>query len=353
MKKRFTSKENVSIYSIAKDLGVNPGTISRALRNKPEISTKMRTMVAERAASLGFKLRKFEPRTTNIGALIETRPDSNAIFSHYVHEVLNGMWDYCEENDLELSIYADEAEHLGQGDLLRILGRRGVSGSVVINGSQSSSYFKAFNQQKFPYCCSMTGPNEAQPWIIQSNSEELSYQAAEHLIQLGHRKIAYLDSLSGFEIGADRRKGFLRACKDFSVPVDSSLIIDNNSIATKVIDDFEFASEAVERLLSQPVHPTAIIGMSSEAGISIINKLRIKGIDVPKKISVISFDDARHCSFVTPKLSVLRIPYRQIGHNAAMVVHRRILEGPGFTSSSAPKTTGELVVRESTSRVCG
>lgn len=100
-------KQPVSIYTLAEEFSVTPGTVSRALRNRPEIGIATRTSIRKRAEELGFKLRNFETRLTNICVVIETRPKQRSLFSAYVDSVLDGVWRYCSSNEIELSLFVD------------------------------------------------------------------------------------------------------------------------------------------------------------------------------------------------------------------------------------------------------
>lgn len=347
MNKKKSNPKKTTIYTIAEELQINPGTVSRALRNSPVVSINLRKLIRQRADELNFTLRKFEPRVNNICALIETSNKSDEFFSYFINESLAGMWDYCKNNDLELSIYSETFDRLNSCDLLRILGRRGINGVVTINARQKSGYFKSFHDQKFPYASLMTGPIKATPWTFQTNSEELCFDATQHLIQRGYKRIAYLDTLSDFSVGSDRMKGYLHALQKNKISEDSSLIIKQSLAPTKLKDGYDFGSYFVEKLLSFSSPPTAFITMNNEVAIGALHQLKAAGISVPQKAALLSFDNARFCEFASPPLSTIDIPYRKIASAAAACVHQRIEKGFSFV----PATTlfpGELLLRKST-----
>ncbi len=157
-KRAVRQKQPISIYTLAKELDVTPGTVSRALRNRPEIGIATRSSIRKRAEELGFKLRNFETRLTNICVVIETRPKQRSLFSAYVDSLLDGVWRYCSTNEIELSLFGEELDRLEFCNLVRVLGRRGANGAVFLNASRRSGYFDSLNQQNFPYCCIMTAP---------------------------------------------------------------------------------------------------------------------------------------------------------------------------------------------------
>lgn len=346
--RRKRKKQAVSIYTLAADLGVTPGTVSRALRNRPEIGIKTRKAIRQRATDLGFKLRNFESRLTNICVVIETFPKQRSLFSAYVDAVLDGVWRYCESNDLELSIFGEELERLESCNLVRLLGRRGANGAVFLNSSRQSRYFKSLNEQNFPYCCVMTGPTEAFPWTIRADAVAMADRFTTHLLQLGHRRIAFLDSLAGFSIGRERREGFLKALHASGLAEKDGVFFSNADCGVVPVDAFDFAAQGVHFLFSQKHPPTAIITMSDEEGVAVLRQLAAKGVRVPEDVSVVAFDDSRFCAFSNPPLTVISLPYENMGEEAASIVHRRI---EGDSGSHLHPTTirgGELLVREST-----
>lgn len=344
------TRKKQSIYSLAKDLGLSPGTVSRALRNRPEIGAKTRQTVRQRAAKTGFKLRSFTPRITNICVVIETEPEQRSLFSVFVDAVLDGVWRYCVEHDVELSLYGEEASVLARSDLVRVLGRRGVNAAVFLNSSQQSTYFSTLNAQNFPYSCVMTSPPEAKPWIIRTDAVGLSRKATGFLAELGHRHIALIDSLENHDIGRERREGYLRSLKESGLPADPGLIFTHRMCDTTPADDFDFAATAIRALVERKPRPTAFLTMSDEAGFAALHELAACGLRVPRDVSVLSFDDSRLCAFSNPPLSAISIPYERIGYDAAAMAHRRLEENSRTPNRSLPPVAGSLVIRGSTGR---
>lgn len=343
-------RKKQSIYTLAEDLGLSPGTVSRALRNRPEIGARTRQAVRQHAAKTGFKLRSFTPRITNICVVIETEPGQRSLFSVFVDAVLDGVWCYCVEHDVELSLYGEEAAVLARSDLVRVLGRRGVNAAVFLNASQKSSYFSALNAQNFPYCCVMTSPSEAKPWIIRTDAAGLSRKATGFLAELGHRHIALIDSLENHDIGRERREGYLQSLRESGLPADPGLIFTHRMCDSMPVDDFDFAATAIRALIEHTPRPTAFLTMSDEAGFAALHELAACGWRVPQDASVLSFDDSRICAFSNPALSAISVPYERIGYDAAAMAHRRLEENSRATNRNVPAVAGSLVIRGSTGR---
>jgi len=336
-----TTSPKATIYKLAEETGFSPSTVSRALRNQPEIGAATRELIRKRADRMGFKLRVFESRIINICALIQTQPGQISLFSSFVEAIMDGMWQYCTEHDLELSVFGAEAERLNSGDPGRVLGRRGVSGAVVINASEDSHFLARLNQERFPYACVATAPKEGLGTLVTGNNEQLTQRSVAFLRQIGHRRIALLDSLSErLHAGVERREAFLAAMAGAE-----PLTIAHCNLAAPTHDDFEFGRQATRQLLATPQPPTAILAMSAEQGVSVIHAAHELGRAVPRDLSVLCFDDSRLCAFTTPPLTVASVSYHKIGYTAARLVHRRIEK---IADDGGQVISGELVVREST-----
>ncbi|MEX1048059.1 MAG: LacI family DNA-binding transcriptional regulator [Akkermansiaceae bacterium] len=350
-KKNSEKKKSISIYTIAEALGVTPGTVSRALNNRPEISVATRKLVRQKAGELGFKLRSFEPRVTNICMVIEVTPNQTSLFSPFVDSVLDGVWKYCKENDMELSLFGEKPDRLNECDLIRVLGRRSVNGAVFLNSTRQSRYFAALNDQNFPYCCVLSGAPEAAQWTVLSDGAGLSRRATKHLIDLGHRSIGFLDTLSGLEIGAERRAGFEAALKAEGLPVLPELFFSHANSGDEIADGFEFGARGVQFLLSRKVVPTAFMTMSDEVAFGAMHELVARGHRVPADFSVLSFDDSKFCQYANPPLTVVSQPNERFGYEAARLVARRIDENLRSNPFPPLAIAGELIVRGSTGPV--
>ncbi|MFZ4779131.1 MAG: LacI family DNA-binding transcriptional regulator [Terrimicrobiaceae bacterium] len=342
------NKKRNSIYTLAEDLNLNPGTVSRALRNRPEVSEETRMQVQKRADELGFRLQRFRPRTVNVCVLVQTVSTQESIFSSYVNAVMDGLWRYCMQNDLELSLYSATIEKLNAGFLVRQLANRGVNGVVVVNASDDSRYFRLFNKEVFPYCAVMDGPEEARPWTLHVDSLRFGRRAADYLIGLGHRRIAILLGNLRYENFRLRLEAYRAALREHHLAEDDNLVLLPEKIMPPCSDDFSFGASGAAELLRLSDPPTAILTMSDESAMGALHTLHRQGFSVPGDMSLICFDDTRMAQFTNPSLTVVNIPNTDLGFEAGMIVHQRILKKE-FTISEnvSSRLGGDLLIRDS------
>ena len=347
-KSKEHKKKRTSIYTLAEDLKLNPGTVSRALRNRPEVSEETRMQIQKRANELGFKLKRFRPRRVNVCALVQTYSAQDPIFSSYVNAVMEGLWRYCVQNDLELSLFSAPIEKLNAGFLIRQLANRGATGVVVLNATDESGYFKLFNKESFPYCALMDGPEEARPWTLRVDSLRFARRAVDYLIALGHSRIAILLGNLRFDNFRLRLEAYRAALREHHLAEDENLVLFSDKIMTPCPDDFSFGALGAAELLRLPDPPTALLAMNDESGIGALHTLHRQGLSVPGDVSVICFDDTRMAQFTNPSLTVVNIPNTDLGFEAGRIVHQRILKKEFLlTENVSSRLGGDLLIRDS------
>lgn len=163
--------------------------------------------------------------------------------------------------------------------------------------------------------------------------------AMNHLLELGHRRIGLICGRSEVNDRAlERRKAYEDALAEIGIGIDPSLIFER---------DFEFIEgrTAMRRMLDDVVPPTAVFAANDIQAIGAIAECRASGLDVPKDISVIGFDDLPLAEFSFPKLTTIRVPAQRMGHVAAI----RLLEMiRGEAEPASEVLPVELILREST-----
>lgn len=339
--------KKVTIYTLSKELGVSPATISKALNNSPELNEKTAAKIRKTAESYGFKPRPLVTRTTNICALIQTPNASASCFSPFTVDAMQGMMDYLQENDLEFSLYSEDIFKLNGGLLLRQLGRRNITGAVLINTDEDSNFYEELDKNRFPYCSLLTNPGKTEKNLLTINNEDAAERAVEYLIQLGHRNIAVIVTPAHGVTGRERLTGYKNALKKAGIPLNPALITKADSTQ----EPLEFGHRATQELFRSNPQTTALFVMGERIAIGAMHALNQLGKSVPNDVSLISCDDAPEASYLNPPLTVMRIPNRKLGYAAARWVHQMITDSNSHEQIHEPWMRGELIVRESTASV--
>lgn len=338
--------KDVTIFSLAKELGVNASTVSRALNNSPKISEKRRREIKELAAKRGFKLRDFSPRLTNLCILICTGSNDETCFSDYTGQVMNGVNRYCSEHALELSIFSSPLEKLNKMNVVKELFRRSTDGLIILNANSDCSFISQLEKEKLPYCCLLSG-NPAFPIkILTVNNQDLAERAVDYLIQLGHHDIGFLHSAPHNPAQLDRLKGYKNALARAGNPIRKHLIPTPplNSSASGI----EFGFQASTTLLNEHPEITAIFAASTDLAEGVRSACYRKSIQIPKDLSLLGCDNCQHAEYFCPPLTVIDIPNERLGYTAATWIHQKLQRKGPVKPPIEPWMQGSLIVREST-----
>ncbi len=333
--------KKTTISTLAKELSVTPSTVSRALNDSPKISKARRIEIKELARKRGFSLRSFAPRITNLCVLVCTTTPEEDLFSLYTDQVVNGVNQYCNKNNLELSIFGTPHDRLNQMDIVKELFRRNVNGVLVINAQDNSAFICALEKEKLPYCSLISGTQKFPNHVLAIDNYSLAVKGTEHLIQLGHKNIAFLCNKISIQAYKDRLDGYSDAMRKAGLqPLRAPVLLLKTGIGT--------GYAATEKLLQ--IHPetTAIFAVShalTEGAHAAIDR---KGLKVPEDISLVGCDDSLHAEYWRPPLTVVDIPNERLGYTAAAWVHQQIEGTAAPLPPKEPWMHGHLIVRKST-----
>jgi len=339
------STQNITIYSLAEELGVSAATVSRALNNSSRISEKRRLQVKELAEKKGFQLRAFAPRMTNICLLLVSSYEVTNIISDYTAEVLNGASRYCQENEVELSLFSATRDKLNNMNVVKELFRRSAYGVILLNSNRKCTFIEQFEKEKVPYCCLLSDNPAFPDHTLTVDNENLAERAVDYLLQLGHRNIAYLHSAPNNPGQLDRLQGYRNVHTRNGHPINEELI--PSPIPYQSISGMEIGYQATTKLLQTNPEVTAIFAASSELADGMHLACNRKGLRIPEDISLLVCDNPPRAEYTCPPLSVVDIANDRFGAAAAAWVHQK-LQGQDMPVPSAPWMKANLIIREST-----
>jgi len=336
--------KKTTITTLAEELGVTPSTISRALNDSPKISEARRREVRELARKREFRLRDFTTRITNLCVLICTTTPEEDLFSTYTDQVINGVNQYCNNNGLELSVLSMPNDRLNRMNTVKELFRRGVNGIVILNARDNSTFIQKLEKAEIPYCCLISGNPKFPDRILTIDNRTLAARGTEHLIQLGHRHIAFLYDDRHSQAYFDRLAGYQDAMAAAGLPLHPYEM----PVPTTEANGMEFGFRTVEQLLAQYPETTAIFAVSNDLIEGAHAAIHQRGLKVPGDISLLGCDDSPHAEYWRPPLTVIDIPNQRLGHTAATWVHGQIKGAALSAPPKEPWMQGRLIVRGTT-----
>ena len=327
----------ISLRTLGEYLNLSPATISLVLNNAPgvrSIPQETRDRVTAAAAKFEYRpsfyarsLRK--KQTFSVGVLV---PDLN---DTYATQVLTGV----EEFLIEEGYFYLTASHRRKPDLIeeypRLLLDRSVEGFILIDTVLEHS-------MKLPVVAvagHRTFEGVTNVVLDQRRAAELLLR---HLVQLGHRKIAFMRGGSHSSDADERWEYLMAVARDLKLEITPELKVAIEMKVSTPAMGFGPASE----LMSRGAEFTALVCYNDLSAIGAIRALKDRGLRVPEDVSVVGFDDILSAAYQNPSLTTIRQPLQQMGLTAARILLQRIRGQATFPD--AVSIQPELMIREST-----
>lgn len=304
------------IQEIAARAGVSPATVSRALRGLAHVNPKTREKIFEAAAEIGYP-------TAAIENLMDSGHKSRAvgvitqdIEGWYSSHAISGIEQALREADMDLVLYNfnqnQGRERIFQADRLN-----GLDALIIISLPPTEAEFQQIVALDIPIV--LIGIHRDDVTSITINDYEGAKLATEHLVELGHTKIALMsdepEALFGFTAPRDRTRAFHDVLSAHGITFNESHEVHGGfSLKTAV--------KAMDDLLSQPDRPTAIFCLSDEMAFGAMSSIRNHGLRVPEDISVVGFDDHAMSEFAG--LTTVAQPIELLAQMAALTIMGKI-----------------------------
>ncbi|AYY14636.1 LacI family transcriptional regulator [Actinobacteria bacterium YIM 96077] len=331
------------IVEVAARAGVSVATVSRALRGLPGVAAKTRKSVEEAAAELGYVA------SPSAAALPTGRTGAVAVVSPvargwYFTAVCEGAQDVLTANgyDLlryELSDVETDRRRVFDTQLLR----KRVDAIVIASLRLTNDEVEALYAMNRPVMA--VGPIVPGMPCVRIDDVEVGRVATEHLVQLGHRDIAFAggdpDDTLGFPVSPERRSGYVEALHAAGIEPDPAMTVPAKFTV-------EAGVEAYAELRSRGVNPTAVFAVSDEVAMGIMYEARRHGVRIPEDLSVVGVDD--HDMSWLFGLTTVAQDVREEGRIAASTLIERLRSGID-RETSVTTVPATLVVRSSTRRL--
>ncbi|MBB3222766.1 LacI family DNA-binding transcriptional regulator [Pseudoduganella umbonata] len=331
---RKTSK----LSEVAKIAGVSPITASRAIRGVGYVSESARARIMEAAAQLNYTpdmlARRMRGDKSNlIGVFV------NNYGSLVLHEVTRAISTEARARGYDILLFNaerfDSPARAGTVDMLSKL----CDGLLLVMPNGADGYLDVLEQHRMPCVLVHYDARPVNLPVMALENRNGARMAVEHLLALGHRRIAFLAGTSATGQSAEREKGYKDALRAAGIRADASLIVGGafNQAA---------GHAAAQQLLALNRPPTAIFAANDEMAYGAIDAIHSRGMKVPGDISVIGFDDIPLSSHVFPPLTTMRQPLAELAARAVGDVVT-MAQGGTVPPERVPFAM-ELVIRQST-----
>ncbi len=332
-------KAGVTLVDVAKLAGVSVMTASRALSGEGYASEETKTKVQAAAKQLGYTpnalARMMKGGKTNVIGVVV-----NDLSSAVVNCFVTALSEEVRKVDMDLFIYNSLGD-MGGGKGKRVSQMlHGLwDGLVYVLPRMTDDYLETLEKSTSPIVLINYFRHETSLPVVRGDNVNGAHDAVSHLIELGHRRIAFVSGNAYTGQSDQREKGYAAALSDAGIKFDQELVYRGNFSE-------QSGMEAGLHLLALAEPPTAIFAASDAMAQGVMSAIREKGLRIPDDISVIGFDDIPAAAMTRPPLTTLRHPFDAMAHATVQELVRRIRGEPGRRHRI--EFPSEFIVREST-----
>jgi LacI family transcriptional regulator, repressor for deo operon, udp, cdd, tsx, nupC, and nupG len=327
-----------NIQQVAKQAGVSVATVSRVLNGQKTVSGKTRMKVEEaikklnyEPSMLGRNLRNSESRLLLI--LIPT------ISNPFYLEIIKGIEQVAISQNYNILLCETDSDPERENIYFDLVRKKMADGIISMDPAVNGKTLKKLAENYAIIQCSEYEEGSGIPYVTIDN-EEASYRAVKHLVQIGHKKIALINSDEKYLYARQRKMGYKRALEENGIALKPEYIIPTQHLG------FENGQQAMKKILNLEERPTAVFAVSDLLAIGALKEINASGLHVPSDIAVVGFDKIDFSNMTNPTLTTIAQPMHKMGTVAAKMLIDKI---KGIEVESII-LDHELVIRESTSR---
>lgn len=332
------SQKHTSLKDIAQALGVSVPTVSRALKDSPDISRalceKAKWMAREmnyRPNPFALSLRKNAPRI--IGVVV---PD---IVTHFFASILNGIENMAVKNGYFVIITTSHESYEHEKRNVENLVNMRVEGIIACLSQETTDYthFAELKDINMPLIMFDRVCLTDQFSSVIADGEHSAQMATQHLLDNGCKRVAFIGGANHLDIVKRRKHGYLEALRNNKIPIEKELVV-----CRKI--DYEEGKIAAQTLLALPNPPDAILAMNDTLAFAAIEVIKSHGLRVPNDVALIGYTDEQHANYIEPKLSAVSHQTYEMGETACLLLIDQIRGDKAIRQVMIPT---HLQIRES------
>jgi LacI family transcriptional regulator len=325
----------VTIGDVAAQAGVSIATVSKVINGRygvaPATLERVQAVIDELGYESSLVARSLRSRRTNVLGIVV------ADIEPFSAELLKGAGAAIRERGYELIVYSGSGhgkDHSGwERRYISRLGGTLTDGIILV----TPTVVDVDDGTPVVAVAPHTGPSSLPS--VHSDNLAGAITATRHLLELGHRRIAFLAGRPDLESARQREQGYCRALSDAGLPVDPNLI--------RVGDyELEMSQEPARQLLTLDDRPTAVFAANDLSAMQTMHVARTLGLAIPGDVSVVGFDNIPESALIEPPLTTIDQSIQEMGRRAVELLIAVIEGETGLTRQVTLPT--RLVVRQST-----
>ncbi len=348
-KKQSMRKRKATLSDIAEAVGVATMTVSRVVSGDGYVSEDTRQKVLKAVKDLNYRrnglARSLKRQFTETVGLV-----LGDISNPYSTELARAVRETLLHQGFNLFICI--SEYGAKEDIIAFesLANHSVDGIIVATRSNEGGdlYLRGLVETNIPVVAIGRDFQHKNIDLVSPDNLKGGFEATQHLIDLGHKRIAFIGANLGSGAHLKRLQGYLKALEHHGIPVDERLITGRSEGVTDVsgYSTEEIGFEGMKRLLSLPDPPTAVFARNDFTAIGAMSAINDAGLRIPDDIAIVGFDDIPLAARMSPSLTTVRQPMRAEGQIAAEMLLERIT-GRANIARRERILDCELIVRES------
>lgn len=331
-----SGSKRMSLADVAKIAGVSISTVSKVANGATDVSDSTRERVSRIMEERGYVSKR---RRQSLSTVITVM--ARDMYSPFTLAVIRGAVDSAASIGARIAVAPYPEGPSGGNRWLDELVTSGTGGLIAVTSTLDAAQREAIHERGIPLIAiDPVDPPDDRTYSVGSTNWAGAFNATEHVLSLGHRRIAMLGGLLETMAGRARVSGYHAALDAAGVPADSREVLARDFT-------FDAGVELGTELLSRSHRPTAVIAASDFQALGVIEAARQLGLRVPEDVSIVGFDDLIVSQMSSPPLTTVHQPVDVMGAVAVQNLSA-LISGEAITVPRHTELATRLVVRKST-----
>jgi LacI family transcriptional regulator len=336
----MTHHKEVTIYDIAEALNVSPATVSRGLKDHPGIRKDTKRKILDTAKKMGYQYNTFasnlrRKKTNTIGVIV---PRLN---SYFMSTVIAGMEKLVNENGYNLIISQSQESFKKEIAGVNTMYNSRIDGLMVslAYDTKDTEHFEALLKKNIPIIFFDRILEHPGCTSIVIDNQQAGYDATQHLLDQGCKRIVHLSGSLNRNVYADRLAGYKQALQEKGIEYDPELVISNN------LSDMG-GEEAARQILKMNEKPDGVFAANDTSAVACMRELKLTGIKIPEDIAFVGFNNDPVSKVIEPNLTTVNYPGQEMGEVAAATLLNKLTKS-NTVNLNTIVLRHELIIRQS------
>jgi LacI family transcriptional regulator len=338
------NRKDITIYDIAKKLGISAATVSRGLQDHPRVNKNTKKLIRKTAEEMGYHFNSFasnlRKKKSKVIGVIVPRLNSN-----FMSDVIAGIEKVV--NNANYGLFISQSLETMQREISSaeaMLNNR-VEGLLVSLAYDSTNvdHFREFIKRKTPVIFFDRVTELENCPLIHINNFKAAYEITSHLIDQGCKRIVHITGNLLRNVYTDRLAGYKKALEDKGIPFDESFVIVNDLSAVA-------GTAAAGQILQMTPLPDGVFSANDICAIACMLAVKRAGIKITQQIAFAGFNNDPTCCVVEPSLTTVNYKGYEMGEVAAKMMINYLIDKDDAQPAHSVILRSELLIRESSLR---